>query len=78
MKKNALILFFCFGSLIAIGAQTPAPTASPTPQIIEDRDVVKITTNSRGDYVLQIVVTDLEVKGKNAVKTQWLDFEIVK
>ncbi len=31
-----------------------------------------------GEYVLQILVTDLSVKGNNRVKAQWQDFEIVK
>ncbi|HEX8128092.1 MAG TPA: VWA domain-containing protein [Pyrinomonadaceae bacterium] len=31
-----------------------------------------------GEYVLQIVVTDLLATGKHRVATQWLDFEIVK
>jgi len=31
-----------------------------------------------GEYVLQIVVTDLLAKEKHRVATQWIDFEIVK
>jgi hypothetical protein len=31
-----------------------------------------------GEYVLQIVVTDLLAKDKDRVATQWMDFEIVK
>ena len=31
-----------------------------------------------GEYVLQIVVTDLLAKDKYRVATQWMDFEIVK
>lgn len=31
-----------------------------------------------GEYVLQVVVTDLLAKEKHRVATQWIDFEIVK
>lgn len=31
-----------------------------------------------GEYVLQIVATDLRVQGKNRKTTNWIDFEIVK
>ena len=31
-----------------------------------------------GEYVLQVIVTDLKVTGKNRVTSQWIDFEIVK
>jgi hypothetical protein len=31
-----------------------------------------------GEYVLQIVVTDLLAKEKSRVVTQWMDFEIVQ
>lgn len=31
----------------------------------------------KGDYVLQIIVIDNQVKGKNRVSTQWIQFEIV-
>ncbi|MFN2408067.1 MAG: VWA domain-containing protein [Pyrinomonadaceae bacterium] len=36
------------------------------------------TTMQPGEYVLQIVVTDLLAKDKYRVATQWMDFEIVK
>jgi VWFA-related protein len=31
-----------------------------------------------GEYVLQLIVTDLLRKGKSSIATQWIDFEIVK
>jgi VWFA-related protein len=31
-----------------------------------------------GEYVLQMIVTDALVKGKNSTATQWIDFEIIK
>lgn len=36
------------------------------------------TAMEPGDYVMQILVTDMLVKGKSRVKAHWLDFEIVK
>jgi VWFA-related protein len=33
---------------------------------------------SPGEYVLQIIVTDMLAKDKNRTATQWMDFEIVK
>ena len=29
-----------------------------------------------GEYVLQVIVTDMLAKGKNRISTQWIDFEI--
>jgi hypothetical protein len=31
-----------------------------------------------GEYILQVIVTDLLAKEKNRTATQWIDFEIVK
>ena len=31
-----------------------------------------------GEYVLQVIVTDLKTTGKNRVTSQWIDFEVVK
>ena len=36
------------------------------------------TSMTPGEYVLQIVVSDLLAKNKRGVATQWMDFEIVK
>jgi hypothetical protein len=36
------------------------------------------TTMGPGEYVLQIVVSDLLAKEKHRVVTQWMDFEIVQ
>lgn len=36
------------------------------------------TSMTPGEYVLQIVVTDLLAKDKRRIATQWMDFEIVK
>jgi len=36
------------------------------------------TSMTPGEYVLQIVVSDLLAKNKQRVATQWMDFEIVK
>jgi hypothetical protein len=31
---------------------------------------------ARGDYVVQVIVKDLETSGKNQIATQWIDFEV--
>ena len=31
-----------------------------------------------GDYVLQVIVRDLQTTGKRSLATQWADFEIIK
>jgi hypothetical protein len=36
------------------------------------------TSLTPGEYVLQIVVSDLLGKEKNRIATQWMDFEIVQ
>jgi hypothetical protein len=36
------------------------------------------TSMTPGEYVLQIVVSDLLAKNKQRVASQWMDFEIVK
>lgn len=36
------------------------------------------TSMTPGEYVLQVVVSDLLAKNKQSVATQWMDFEIVK
>lgn len=36
------------------------------------------TSMEPGEYVLQVIVTDTAAKGKGRIKTEWLDFEIVK
>jgi hypothetical protein len=31
-----------------------------------------------GDYMLQVIVTDLLAKEKQRTATQWIDFEVIK
>ena len=46
---------------------------------IDTSGVFKLGKNmSPGDYVLQVIVRDLEASGKRAIATQWADFEITK
>lgn len=34
--------------------------------------------NVRGEYVLQVIVTDRLAKEKHRTATQWIDFEIIE
>jgi len=53
----------------------------------QQADVKRLVAGSRirlgsdlkpGEYVLQVIVTDLLAKEKHRTATQWIDFEIVK
>ena len=68
------------GSLIFTGKQIPLNTNGQT-------DLKRLPFNGRlklgtdltpGEYVLQVVVTDLLAKGQNRIRTQVTDFEIVR
>ncbi|HJR06846.1 MAG TPA: VWA domain-containing protein [Pyrinomonadaceae bacterium] len=51
----------------------------PDPERIQLGGSIKLGSNlPPGEYVLQIVVTDLLATGKHRTATQWIDFEIVK
>jgi hypothetical protein len=68
------------GQVIFTGKVTPFDLTGQT-------DLKRITANGGlqlgsdmppGEYVLQIIVTDLLAKDKNRIASQWMDFEIVK
>jgi VWFA-related protein len=45
---------------------------------ISDYGYLKLNPNlATGDYVLEVIVTDLSASGKSATSNQWMDFEIV-
>ena len=68
--------------------QLPFNLAMPEALTLENqKDMKRLVHASRlslgaafvpGEYVLQVVVTDLLAKEKQRVATQWLDFEVVK
>ena len=46
---------------------------------IDSSGVFRLGRNmAPGDYVLQVIVRDLQATGKRAIATQWADFEIIK
>jgi hypothetical protein len=63
-------------------------TGEPGPLSVSDQpDLQRITAGGRlqlgadfpvGEYVLQIVITDISTKDKPRIATQWIDFEVVK
>jgi VWFA-related protein len=53
--------------------------ASSTAESIDTSGTFKLGKNmAGGDYVLQVVVRDLQTTGKRALATQWADFEIIE
>ncbi|HYO99454.1 MAG TPA: VWA domain-containing protein [Pyrinomonadaceae bacterium] len=69
------------GEPVFEGEAAPLNLASPLPdpKRIELGGSIKLGSNlPPGEYVLQIVVTDLLASGKHQTATQWVDFEIVK
>src|SRR5688572_22279489 len=72
MKRLASSFLFLFFMSLACFAQTPNPTASPTPKQGEpDEDIVKISTT-----LIQIDVTVTDKKGNLVTDLKPEDFEI--
>jgi VWFA-related protein len=74
------VRLFRDGQIIFIGRVSPL-------DINQQRDWRRLTAGGSlqigsemtpGDYVLQVIVTDLAAKGKPRTITQWTDFEVVK
>jgi VWFA-related protein len=68
------------GKVVFEGQPTPLDLTGQTdPQRIIAGSGVQLGTEMiSGEYVLQVTVTDLLAKDKQATATQWIDFEIVK
>lgn len=68
------------GKEILISPEKPLAVGSTTAVgTIDTSGVFKLgRIMSPGDYVLQVIVRDLEASGKSALATQWADFEITK
>jgi len=71
MKKIIYITAIVFLSALSNFAQTPAPVPTPTPKIVDDEDVVKITTTL---IQIDVIVTDDD--GKIVLDLKPEDFEI--
>ena len=68
------------GELIFTGKEVPFEIRDQTdPQRLGGGGAIQLGTEMKpGEYVLQIVVSDLLAKEKHRVATQWMDFEIVQ
>ncbi|MCP9495326.1 MAG: VWA domain-containing protein [Pyrinomonadaceae bacterium MAG19_C2-C3] len=68
------------GQLVFTGRQLPLNTnGQPDLKRLPVNGRLKLGTDlTPGEYVLQVVVTDLLAKGKNRIRAQVTDFEIVK
>jgi hypothetical protein len=66
------------GELVFTGKEVSV-SDQPDPKRLGGGGGIQLGTDMQpGEYVLQIVVTDLLAKEKHRVATQWMDFEIVK
>lgn len=68
------------GQLVFAGKEQPYNLANQTEfKQVEIGGALQLGSEmSPGEYVLQVIVTDLAATGKHRVATQWIDFEIVK
>jgi hypothetical protein len=68
------------GEIVFEGQPTPVDVTGQTDlrRIIAGSGLQLGTEMIPGDYILQIIVTDLLAKEKQRTETQWIDFEIVK
>ena len=74
------VRLFRDGQEIFAGKEIPFDSSPQTDlQRIAARGAVQLGTSmAPGDYVLQVVVTDLLADQKHRVATQWIDFQVVK
>jgi len=68
------------GELVFTGKEVPFELRDQAdPKRLGGGGAIQLGTEMKpGEYVLQIVVSDLLAKGKHRVTTQWMDFEIVQ
>ncbi len=68
------------GRVVFEGQPTPVDLTGQTDlqRVIAGSGVQLGTEMTPGDYILQVTVTDLLAREKQATETQWIDFEIVK
>ncbi|HXQ69642.1 MAG TPA: VWA domain-containing protein [Pyrinomonadaceae bacterium] len=68
------------GELVFTGKEVPFELRDQTdPKRLGGGGAIQLGTEMKpGEYVLQIVVSDLLAKEKHRVATQWMDFEIVQ
>ena len=70
-------LFFLFDTPFLPRQPLGVTSAATAAESIDSTGVFKLGRNMPpGDYVLQVIVRDLQASGKGALATQWTDFEI--
>ncbi len=74
------VKLFRNGQPVFTGKETPLDLTNQTdPKRLTAAGAIQLGTQMEpGEYVIQVIVTDLLAKEKNRVATQWTDFEIVK
>jgi VWFA-related protein len=74
------VLLFKDGKLVYEGAAKPfdASGQNDTQRLVSSGRLYLGADLAPGEYLLQVVVTDLRADAKHNVVTQWADFEIVK
>lgn len=78
-QLKAQVRLFRNGELVFTGIEVPFDPANQTDlKRLGLGGAIQLGTAMRpGEYVLQVIVTDLLRKDKNRIATQWMDFEIV-
>jgi hypothetical protein len=68
------------GKEIFSGKELPFDSSGQTDlQRLRTSGALQLGSNTEpGEYVLQVIVTDLLADKKHRVSTQWMDFQIVK
>jgi VWFA-related protein len=68
------------GKEIFSGKETPYDTSSQIDLLrLPVGGAIQLSSNmAAGDYVLQVIVTDMLADKKHRISTQWMDFQIVK
>jgi hypothetical protein len=73
------IKLFRDGKEIFAGRETPYDVKSqPDLERLVAEGSLQLGGLQPGEYVLQIIATDLRARGKDRTTTNWIDFEIVK
>lgn len=79
-QLQAQLRIFRDGEPIFTGTPRPLDTTNQTDlkRLISGGALRLGADMTPGEYVLQVIVTDLLAKDKNSIATQWIDFDIVK
>lgn len=73
------VRLFRNGQLVFTGKESSPDTNQPDLKRLEANGAIQLGSQMEpGEYILQVIVTDLLRKDKHRVVTQWTDFEVVK